>query len=110
LRSVEGGLRVLCAGGFPLGRAIDVINTLTVFVVGHTVAEVATEEINSSGEAGSTSRLTLLDPDEFPLITAAAKTGQGTDDAQRFSFGLTALLTGFRSSLLNWGGPIDPVP
>ncbi|PWI42743.1 TetR/AcrR family transcriptional regulator [Streptomyces sp. ICBB 8177] len=94
LRAVERGLTVLRAAGLPLGRAVDTLNTLSLFVIAHTAAEVASAPVNEAGAAGSPQALAELDPQDFPLIAAAARTGSGTDDAERFRFGVQALITG----------------
>jgi AcrR family transcriptional regulator len=99
LRTVERSLAVLCAAGFPLGTALDLVNALTVFVVGHVAAEVATAAVNERGKPGSTGHVAGLDPAEFPLLTRAARLGLGTDDATRFTTSVDALLAGFGTLL-----------
>ncbi len=86
---------MLRTAGFTLGGALDVINSLSVFVLGHTAAEVGTDPVNRRGDPGSVAALAELDPAEFPLLAEAARTGQGTDDESRFNAAVTALLTGF---------------
>jgi AcrR family transcriptional regulator len=83
LRPVEQGLRMLVDAGFPLGRALDALNALSVFVIGHATSEVAV------GTDSPTPDLT-----EFPLLSAAARDGVGTDDEARFRFAVDALLAG----------------
>lgn len=95
LRLVESSLALLRAAGFPLGLALDLFNALTVFVIGHVAAEVATEPVNERGAAGSTEYLAGLDATEFPLLTEAATLGEGTDDQARFGTALDAFLLGF---------------
>ncbi|KJY42782.1 tetracycline repressor protein class H [Streptomyces sp. NRRL B-1568] len=95
LRTVERGLGVMRAAGFPLGRALDAINSLTLFVVAHAASEVDTAPLNEAAAPGSTTFLAGLDPEEFPLLSEAARTGAGTDDDERFTATLDALITGF---------------
>ncbi|WP_338930668.1 TetR/AcrR family transcriptional regulator C-terminal domain-containing protein [Streptomyces netropsis] len=95
LHAVERALRTLRAAGFPLGRALDVVNSLSVFVVGHAAAEAAVGPVNKTAGPGSTTDLARLDPAEFPLISEAVRSGEGVDDAARFRFALDALLSGF---------------
>jgi AcrR family transcriptional regulator len=94
LRAVERGLTVLCAGGFPLGRALDTLNALTLFVVAHATAEIATAGMNESGAPGSQDYIAGLDEAEFPLLSRAARTSAGTDDADRFEFAVAAMIRG----------------
>ena len=93
LDSVEGALQKLTRAGFPLGRAVDALNALTLFVIGHTAAEAA---IGPSDDAASVHD---LDAQRHPLLTAAVKTGAGVDDLERFHFAVDALLTGFAETL-----------
>ncbi|MFH8408419.1 TetR/AcrR family transcriptional regulator C-terminal domain-containing protein [Streptomyces sp. NPDC018019] len=97
LGAVESGLRMLRDAGFPLGRALDVLNALTVFVVGHTAVEAATARVNEEGGPGSTAYLAQLDADRFPLLVAAGRGGHGADDAARFEYAVQALLAGFEA-------------
>ncbi|GAA2328709.1 TetR/AcrR family transcriptional regulator C-terminal domain-containing protein [Dactylosporangium salmoneum] len=92
LDGVEAGLRVLTAAGFPLARAVDALNALTLFVLGHTAAEVAITP--GEADAGSPAWLATLDESRYPLLLRAARTGAGTDDAARFSYAVDALLAG----------------
>lgn len=99
LRTVELGLSVLCGAGFPLGRALDALNSVTLFVVAHTVAEVGIAPVDEAGGPGSAEFLAGLDPAELPLLSEAARTGQGTGDQHRFEFALSALISGFALTL-----------
>jgi AcrR family transcriptional regulator len=92
LEVAEMALRALVDAGFPLGRAMDSINALTLFVVGHTAAEAS---IGAGDGPGSAAWLEGLDPSRYPLISEAARTGAGTDDVARFHYAVDALLAGF---------------
>jgi hypothetical protein len=85
LDAVEAMLGVLTAAGFPLGRALDVLDALTAFVVGHASAEAA---IGTSGPPPG------LSPERHPLLAAAVADGAGTDDHERFRYAVDALLAG----------------
>lgn len=89
LRPVEQGVRMLVDAGFPLGHALDALNTLSIFAIGHATSEVAI------GPESPTPDLTA-----FPLLATAARTGQGTDDEARFHFAVEALLTGLEAVAL----------
>ncbi|WP_441246588.1 TetR/AcrR family transcriptional regulator C-terminal domain-containing protein [Kitasatospora sp. McL0602] len=86
LDAVEHHLGILTAAGFPLGRALDALNTLTLLVIGHTTAEVGIEPGHSPAP---------FDPDRHPLLAEAVRTGAGTDDTTRFHFAVDALIAGF---------------
>lgn len=81
--------------GFPLGRALHVLNALSVFVVGHATAEA--QVVVGAQETGGTEWLAALEPGRYPLVTRAAREAAGTDDAERFAFGLDAMLLGFEA-------------
>ncbi|GAB7035720.1 TetR/AcrR family transcriptional regulator C-terminal domain-containing protein [Streptomyces sp. NPDC021749] len=97
LDAVERGLTVLTASGFPLGAAVHALNTLSLFVVGHTAAEAA--QPSRADAPGSPAWLAELDAARYPLLTEAARTGAGTDDAERFDFAVNALVNGFGAVL-----------
>lgn len=42
-----------------------------------------------------TVKMARLDHDRYPLVVEVARTGRGTDDAERFGYAVQALLTGF---------------
>jgi AcrR family transcriptional regulator len=105
LKAVERGLRVLTEAGFALPRALDMINALNIFVVGHAMAEVGTAELNRRGDPGSAAALAQLDVSDLPLIVEAARlVVDADDDESRFHFGVDALLRGFAQGL----APITP--
>jgi AcrR family transcriptional regulator len=94
LRAAERGLTLLCGAGFPLGRALDTLNALTLFVVAHAASEAATAAVNATATAGSQDFVAGLDEQEFPLLTAAARASAGTDDGARFEFAVAAFIRG----------------
>src|ERR1700729_4170712 len=95
LKAVENGLRVLTEAGFALPRALDMINVLSIFVVGHAMAEAGTAELSRRGDPGSATALAQLDASDLPLVIETARLTQEADDESRFLFGLDALLCGF---------------
>jgi AcrR family transcriptional regulator len=97
LRAAERGLVLLCGAGFPLGQALDTLNALTLFAVAHAASEVSTAAVNAAAAAGSQDYVAGLDEDEFPLLTAAARTSAGTDDDARFEFAIATFIRGLRS-------------
>jgi AcrR family transcriptional regulator len=102
LRAAERGLALLRGAGFPVGRALDTLNALTLFTVAHAAAEVSTAAVNKAAAAGSQDYVAGLDEREFPLLTEAARSSAGTDDGARFEFAITAFLRGVA------GTGIDP--
>jgi AcrR family transcriptional regulator len=90
LDAVEEMLRVLTSAGFSLARALDTLNALTVFVIGHASAEAA---IGSPGPPAG------LAPERRPLLVTAVAEGAGSDDQERFRYALSALLAGLRPDL-----------
>jgi AcrR family transcriptional regulator len=95
LEAVERALRVLTDAGFALTRALDMINILNIFVVGHAMAEVGTAEVDRRGDPGSAAALARSDLSNLPLVVQAARLAADTDDHTRFQIGLDALLIGF---------------
>ncbi|MDT0450730.1 TetR/AcrR family transcriptional regulator C-terminal domain-containing protein [Streptomyces hesseae] len=97
LDAVERGLRTLTSAGFALGPAVDTLNALSLFVVGHTAAEADARPSQHSAQTtpGTSAWLAELDCERYPLVVEAAGTGAGTDDAERFGFAVDAMLTGF---------------
>ena len=96
LDAVESGLRTLRSGGFPLGMAVDALNSLTLFVLGHAAAEVG---IGTSTGPGSADWLASLDAQRYPLLLESVRSGAGTSDASRFTFAVDSLLAGFAAQL-----------
>ena len=94
LRAAERGLALLRGAGFPVGRALDTLNALTLFTVAHAASEVATAAVNSAAAAGSQDYVARLDEREFPLLTEAARSSAGTDDSARFEFAIAAFIRG----------------
>jgi AcrR family transcriptional regulator len=94
LRTAERGLTLLCDAGFPVGRALDTLNALTLFVVAHAASVVSTAAVNSAAAEGSQDYVADLDEREFPLLTRAARSSAGTDDRTRFEFAIAAFIRG----------------
>lgn len=91
LQTMEAVVRMLHGAGFPLPRALDVLYSLTSFVVGHATAR--------AGRVDGTGSMASLDPTTYPLlVTAAQEAGEDTAKA-RFDFALDALLSGFEREL-----------
>ena len=85
LRAAERGLALLHGAGFPVDRALDTLNALTLFTVASAASEASTAAVNSARAAGSQDYLAGLDEAEFPLLTDAARSSKGTDDGARLN-------------------------
>jgi Tetracyclin repressor-like, C-terminal domain len=77
-----------------VGRALDTLIALTLFVVAHAASEVTTARVNDAAAAGSQDYVAALDEREFPLLARAARLSAGTDDGARFEFAVAAFLRG----------------
>jgi hypothetical protein len=71
------------------------INVLSIFVVGHAMAEAGTAELSRQGGPGSAAALAQLDVSDLPLVVEVARLARDADDQSRFLFSLDALLSGF---------------
>ncbi|NYI05390.1 TetR/AcrR family transcriptional regulator C-terminal domain-containing protein [Allostreptomyces psammosilenae] len=89
LRTLEGVVGMLYEAGFPLPRTLDVLYSLTSFVVGHAAARAGNVD---DGLASS-------DPDAYPLLVRAAREAGDEPADTRFHFALDALLAGFAREL-----------
>lgn len=98
LALVENALERLVGEGFELGRAVDLLNVLTVLVVAHTISEIATTPVNDEAGPGSETALATLAAERYPLLVRAATEQLGTDDEQRLRFAIAALLDGYEAT------------
>jgi TetR/AcrR family tetracycline transcriptional repressor len=87
LELMEEWLAALTGAGLALGRAMDVINALATFTVGHTLAEAG----RTPGE-----RADAPDPERFPLLAEVTATRAGLDFAERFDRTVDFILAGYR--------------
>jgi hypothetical protein len=90
---LESGLATLCGQDVPLGRAMDIVNAVTTFVIGHTLAE-AGQTPGHEGTEPDTGHLTM-DPARYPNFAAALETGAGLDFEARFGQAVDLLIAGY---------------
>ncbi|MFC9436204.1 TetR/AcrR family transcriptional regulator C-terminal domain-containing protein [Nocardia sp. NPDC057030] len=90
-RILESGLAVMCDQGVPLGRAMDVINAVMTFVIGHTLAEAGTTPGHERADAAQAA----ADPQAYPLLAESLATGAGLDFESRFAATVRILVRGF---------------
>ncbi|MGW5644998.1 TetR/AcrR family transcriptional regulator C-terminal domain-containing protein [Saccharopolyspora sp. NPDC003752] len=97
LRIMEDALGSLRAAGFPLDVGLDVLHSLSGFVVGHVVTTMRPE--GGRLEAFEQVRqLSDVDSEEFPLLAeAAARVERRPGANSRFDFALDAMLAGFEA-------------
>jgi TetR/AcrR family tetracycline transcriptional repressor len=74
---------------------MDILNAVTMFVIGHTLAEAAD---TPGHEDAMTAQPPAVDPDEFPNFAEAIRTGAGLDFDSRFTTVLEILLAGFAAA------------
>jgi AcrR family transcriptional regulator len=90
---LEHSLAALTAAGLPLGSALDVLNVLATFTIGHTLAE-AGRTPGASDDAPDLDDVPL-DPDRFPLLAEAVATRVGLDFDDRFHRTVDIILAGY---------------
>ncbi len=105
LRTSERWLAAMRAAGLPLGRALDVVNVLAMFTIGHTLAEVGQTPGHEGSEPDLDQRAGDLDPAEFPNLLEIIETRAGLDFDARFTEAVDILIAGYARS---GGVALDP--
>jgi TetR/AcrR family transcriptional regulator, tetracycline repressor protein len=95
LRMSERWLGSMRAVGVPLGRAMDVVNVIATFTIGHTLAEAGRTPGHEGSEPNLDERADELDPAEFPNLTEILETRAGLDFDHRFTEAVDILLAGY---------------
>ncbi|MFF9869720.1 TetR/AcrR family transcriptional regulator [Streptomyces sp. NPDC013953] len=90
LRTMDAVVRMLHEAGFPLPRTLDILYSLTGFVVGHAAGQ--------AGGVDGAGSLASLDPDAYPMLVRAARAAGGDAGEARFEYALDALLSGFEAA------------
>jgi AcrR family transcriptional regulator len=85
----------LRAAGLSLGRAMDVVNVVATFTIGHTLAEAGRTPGHEGSEPDLDQRADELDPAEFPNLTEIIATRAGLDFTHRFTQAIDILLAGY---------------
>jgi TetR/AcrR family transcriptional regulator, tetracycline repressor protein len=91
LARLEEHLAVLRDAGFSPLAALEVVQCVAAFVVGHALRMVGPR----AGEAAATPVYAALDPVRFPNVRATAALLARHDEEKEFARGLAALLRGF---------------
>jgi TetR/AcrR family transcriptional regulator, tetracycline repressor protein len=94
-RILETGLAVMTGQGVPLARAMDALNAVMTFVVGHTLAEAG--QTPGHEDAFDPATTELPDPTACPNLAEALRTGAGLDFSTRFHKTLDILIDGYRN-------------
>ena len=94
VRILEAGLAVMTSQGVPLALAMDTLNSVMMFVVGHTLAEAG----QTPGHEGTEPGPPAPDPAEYPNFAEAVRTGAGLDFAVRFHRTLDILIDGYAAA------------
>ncbi|MDG6103732.1 TetR/AcrR family transcriptional regulator C-terminal domain-containing protein [Dactylosporangium aurantiacum] len=95
LRMSERWLATMRAAGLPLGRAMDVVNVVATFTIGHTLAEVGQTPGHEGTEPDLDQRADELDPALFPNLAEVIATRAGLDFDSRFAEAIDILLAGY---------------
>lgn len=95
LRMSERWLAAMRAAGLPLGRAMDVVNVVATFTIGHTLAEVGQTPGHEGTEPDLDQHADELDPAQFPNLTEVIATRAGLDFDSRFTEAIDILLAGY---------------
>jgi TetR/AcrR family tetracycline transcriptional repressor len=95
LRMSERWLAAMRSAGMPLGQAMDVVNVLATFTIGHTLAEVGQTPGHEGSEPDLDQRADELDPREYPNLTEIITTRAGLDFTHRFGQAVDILLAGY---------------
>jgi TetR/AcrR family tetracycline transcriptional repressor len=88
---IDGFLRAIEAAGVPDERALDVIMCITVFVIGHALAQVGEPH---GGETAEGNAALLEAAKRFPRLAAAITANAQYDPDAQFELGIVALVDG----------------
>ncbi|MFG3223741.1 TetR/AcrR family transcriptional regulator C-terminal domain-containing protein [Kitasatospora sp. NPDC048194] len=98
LALLERGITVLRDDGVPLADALDVLNSVVRWTLGHALAEVG-ETPHHEGTEPQPEEFSALDRDTYPHLARAFATGEGLDSEQCFHRTLRILLAGYAAEL-----------
>jgi TetR/AcrR family transcriptional regulator, tetracycline repressor protein len=91
IRILEAGLAIMTSQGVPLALAMDTLNSVMMFVIGHTLAEAG----QTPGHEGTEPGPPAPDPAAYPNFAEAVRTGAGLDFTSRFRRTLDILIDGY---------------
>ena len=93
LRILDDSLGHLIAGGLAASDAIDVVNCVATFTVGHVLAEVGEPVGGQGGDEG----LAAITPGTHPHIASAFASGYAYRPDAQYELGLSSMLDGFEA-------------
>ena len=93
LRIGEHALGVMHAAGFSLPQAIDIVNCLGTFTIGHALAEVGEPVGGATATPEELGR--MVTPDAYPTLAKAFASGYEYRPDEQYELGLAAMLAGF---------------
>jgi TetR/AcrR family tetracycline transcriptional repressor len=94
IRILEAGLAIMTSQGVPLALAMDTLNSVMMFVIGHTLAEAG----QTPGHEGTEPGPPAPDPAAYPNFAEAVRTGAGLDFTTRFRRTLDILIDGYAAA------------
>jgi AcrR family transcriptional regulator len=94
IRILEAGLAIMTSQGVPLALAMDTLNSVMMFVIGHTLAEAG----QTPGHEGTEPGPPAPDPAAYPNFAQAVRTGAGLDFSSRFQRTLDILIDGYAAA------------
>ncbi|MFF4774371.1 TetR/AcrR family transcriptional regulator C-terminal domain-containing protein [Microtetraspora fusca] len=98
LRIMENLLETLRVAGFPPSVALDMLYSVSGFVVGHVATFSRAGDGRHIAAPDQMRSLNDIDPDEFPLLAEAARAWRAPGSRSRFDFALDAMLSGFEAA------------
>jgi AcrR family transcriptional regulator len=95
IAQVEAVLEVLWSAGFSIGDALNTLQAMFAFVVGHTVASYSPKRPDEESRPA----YERLSEEKYPRVREAARLLATHDIEKEFEFGLEAMLSGIESKL-----------
>ncbi len=92
-------ISILRGAGLGNRDAVWAVDTLTYYVVGHTIEEQLAAALPDGGTAAVLRLTTALQPDRHPNLLAVIDYVPAPHPAEHFSYGLGLIITGIRAQL-----------
>ncbi|MCH5584412.1 TetR/AcrR family transcriptional regulator C-terminal domain-containing protein [Shimazuella sp. AN120528] len=98
---VEKVIAGICSSGISPIQAFQLLNSITTFVIGHTLAEAGDTEGHEDTPADTENLIQKIDSAAYPYFHSAIENGLGSplDHQQRFDLALDAWMIGFSALL-----------
>jgi AcrR family transcriptional regulator len=95
----ETMIAALCEGGLPSRDAVWTADTLTYYVVGHTIEDQLAATLPDGGKSAVTRLTDAVDSQRYPHLLAALAHVPAPHQEQHFEHGLHLVIAGIRASL-----------